>query len=183
MNYKSFMAVAVTSLSFALIAGCASAQGPVSPPYAVQDETVASADQVAIIDLIARMNQAIDANDYVSYAGFYTEDGVIDSGFGTPVTGRPAIVASLEQSAPFITNKRHVAANVVINGQGDLATAVYYLTVFERQAGLTLAGTALITDEFRRGSGGWQVVRHTTRMDPATLAAMSAAMAGAAAQP
>jgi hypothetical protein len=55
---------------------------------------------------------------------------------------------------------------------------MYYLTVFERQAGLTLAGTAFVTDEFRRGPNGWQVVRHTTRVDPATVKATQAAMSG-----
>ncbi len=148
------------------------------PAYHTQSTAMPVADQIAILDLIARMNQSIDANDYAAYALFYTEDGVIDSGFGPATKGRAAIVESLNQSAPFITNKRHVAANVVINGSGQAATAVYYLTVFERQTGLTIAGTALITDELRRGKDGWHVVRHTTRMDPATVQAMRAAMGG-----
>lgn len=149
---------------------------PLDPVYAIPSASPAVADQFAIIDLISRMNHCVDANDYEAYALFYAEDGVIDSGFGPPTVGRDAIVASLNQSAPFITNKRHVASNVVINGMGQSATAVYYLTVLERQTGLTIAGTALITDDFHRGSNGWLVVRHTTRMDPATVQAMSAAM-------
>lgn len=148
--------------------------------YAVQSASPGVADQLAILDLISRMNQSIDANDYEAYALFYAEDGVIDSGFGPPTTGRAAIVASLNQSAPFITNKRHLASNVVINGAGETATAIYYLTVLERQTSLTIAGTAMITDEFQRGAAGWEVVRHTTRMDPATVQAMSVAMAGGA---
>ena len=46
-------------------------------------------------DIIARMNQAIDANDYKAYAGFNAEDGYIDSGFGPLSRGSEAIVASL----------------------------------------------------------------------------------------
>lgn len=179
MKARLLSAIAA-ALALTLSGGCATAQIAPPPAYLPQASAPSVADQVAIADLIARMNQSIDANDYTSYAEFYAEGGVIDSGFGPPVTGRPAIVASLEQSAPFITNKRHVAANIVMNGNMETVTAVYYLTVFERQAGLTLAGTALITDEFERSATGWQVVRHTTRMDPATLAAMSAAMAGSA---
>jgi len=150
---------------------------PHAPPHAPQARAVAAADLLAIHDLIARMNMAIDANDYAAYAAFYAPDGVIDSGFGPPTTGRAAILASLQQSAPFITNKRHVPGNIVINRSAQGLTAVYYLTVFERQTGLTLAGTALITDEFKRNAASaWQVVRHTTRMDPATVRAMSEAM-------
>lgn len=144
--------------------------------YLPANATVPPATQTVIIDLIARMNQAIDANDYETYATFYSEDGVIDSGFGPATQGRAAIVASLQQSAPFITNKRHVAANIVLNGTANRVTATYYLTVFERASGLTLAGTALITDTFVKQSGRWQVERHITRMDPATLQAMQAAM-------
>jgi ketosteroid isomerase-like protein len=144
--------------------------------YAPANATVPAAVQPIIIDIIARMNQAIDANDYETYAAFYAEDGAIDSGFGPLTQGRAAIVASLQQSAPFITNKRHVASNIVLNGTASQVTAVYYLTVFERVSGLTIAGTAVITDTFVRRSGRWQVTRHVTRMDPATLQAMSAAM-------
>ena len=74
--------------------------------------------------------------------------------------------------ASVITGKWHVAGNIVIHGGGDTATAVYFLIVLERLTGLTLAGTAVITDTFQRVERGWQVMRHRTRMDPATLEAM-----------
>jgi uncharacterized protein (TIGR02246 family) len=151
--------------------------------YAPSRAVVESSAHVAITDIIGRMNHAIDANDYETYAAFYADDGYIDSGFGPLSRGRAEIVASLEQSAPFITNKRHVASNIVINGAGDRYTAVYYLTVFERVAGLTLAGTALITDTFVRRNGRWAVASHQTRMDPATLNAMQSAMRAPTSKP
>jgi ketosteroid isomerase-like protein len=129
-------------------------------------------DVKAIEQIIARMNHAIDIEDYALYARFYAADGVIDSGFGEPVTGQAAIVASLEKARPLIRNKRHVPGAVVLSGAGNEAVATYYLTVFEREAGLTLAGTALITDTFRKVGERWLVTRHTTRMDPATLRAL-----------
>jgi ketosteroid isomerase-like protein len=141
-----------------------------SPAFISEASHVEPADQMAILDVIARMNHAIDVNDYPLYASFYTEDGVIDSGFGPPSVGRAAVIASLNQSAPFITNKRHVVGNPVISGSGDTAKVTYYLVVYERQSGLNLAGTAVITDSLRR------VATHTAHIDPATLAAMQAAM-------
>lgn len=146
--------------------------------YVTAESTPAPEDQVAVAAIIARMNHAVDLDDYPLYASLYAADGVIDSGFGEPVAGHDAIVASLEQSAPSITNTRHAATNIVLHGSGDAATAVHYLLVFERAAGLTLAGTPVITDTFARGEDGWHVTRHQTRMDPATLAAMQQADAG-----
>lgn len=167
------------------LASPASAQTPpaaATPFYAPSTARISAADSAQIIDVIGRMNQAIDASDYPTYALLYTENGSIDSGFGPLVVGRSAIVASLNQSAPFITNKRHFASNIIVQGDGQTATAVYYLTVLERAASLSLAGTAVITDVFRKTGDVWAVTSHTTRMDPATLRAMSAAMGSAGAQ-
>ncbi|MDX2233497.1 MAG: nuclear transport factor 2 family protein [Hyphomonadaceae bacterium] len=170
----------VFALSLCMMVGVAQTSAlsaaPGASDYAPrqQDERIRPDDAHAIMDMIARMNGAIDTNDYPLYASFYSEDGVIDSGFGPPVSGRPAIIASLEASAPFITNKRHAAANIVLDRRGDAIVATYYLTVFERQTALAIAGTALIVDEFRRVGRDWRVARHTTRMDPATIAAMTA---------
>ncbi len=163
----------------AAIAGPLQAQtaGP-DPAYITEANRLPAEDVTTILDVISRMNHAIDVNDYALYASFYATDGVIDSGFGPPSVGAEAIVASLEMSAPFITNKRHVIGNPVVSGSGDEAKVTYYLIVFERQTGLTLSGTAVITDTLRREGGVWRVATHTTRMDPATLAAVQAAMSG-----
>ncbi len=164
-----------------MTAPSAMAQTPTAGAYAPTSRTqaVRAEDAVAIADVIARMNGAIDTNDYPLYASYYLPDGVIDSGFGPPVSGHAAIIASLEASAPFITNKRHAAANIVLNRQGRDIVATYYLTVFDRASSVSVAGTALIVDEFRKVDGVWRVVRHTTRMDPATIAAMMASQPAA----
>lgn len=175
------LAGALFGLGAMMSANAALAQQSNSPPsaaYISEPNGINAADQMAILDVIARMNHAIDVNDYPLYASFYTADGMIDSGFGPPSVGAAAIVATLQQSAPFITNKRHVVGNPVISGAGDEAKVTYYLVVYERQSGLNLAGTALITDTLRHVNGMWRVATHTTRMDPATLAAMQAAMSG-----
>ncbi|MDX2237106.1 MAG: nuclear transport factor 2 family protein [Hyphomonadaceae bacterium] len=167
--------------AWAMASTGALAQTPGAGAYAhpTRAQAVRADDALAIVDVIARMNGAIDTNDYPLYASHYTTDGVIDSGFGPPVSGHAAIIASLEASAPFITNKRHAAANIVLSRQGRDIVATYYLTVFERASSVSVAGTALIVDEFRNVDGVWRVVRHTTRMDPATIAAMMASQPAA----
>jgi ketosteroid isomerase-like protein len=167
-------ALARLALAAALVGGPALAQDEAGDAhaYVTAESALSAEDEAAIAGLVARMNHAIDVEDYALYASFYTEDGLIDSGFGEPAQGQAAVEAAVAASAPFITNKRHVAGNLVIHGAGDAAEVVYYLTVFERAAGLELAGTAVITDTMRRTADGWRVTRHQTRMDPATLAAM-----------
>lgn len=171
------MTLLAATLSMATLAApnLAHASSPTAPKT-MHIKAIKSEDHLAIIDLIARMNLAVDGEDYAGYANYYTEDGQLDSGFGPVMVGHAAIKGVLEKSAPFITNKRHVASNITLERNGNGITATYYLTVFERVASLTLAGTALVTDEFRYGPKGWKVVRHTTRMDPATLKAMQSAM-------
>lgn len=169
---KSLITFAAIALCSLCVAMPTLAETQPEAAYVTAASTLSVEDEVRISSIIARMNHAVDLADYPLYASFYAADGVIDSGFGPPVAGREAIVASLVQSAPFITGKRHAASNIVISGEGDQAVAVYYLIVFERLKGLTLAGTAVITDTFARSPDGWQVVRHQTRIDPATIAAM-----------
>ena len=147
--------------------------------YVTGESRLSVADELAIRQVIARTNHCIDAADYELYLTFFTDDIVMDSGFGAPVVGKEGVLAMLEMSRPLITNKRHVAGNVVINGQGNQAQVVTYLMVFERSASISLVGTSVITDQFVKKDGRWLISRHDTRMDPATKAAVQAMMQSA----
>jgi hypothetical protein len=91
-------------------------------------------------------------------------------------TGRDEIAAALEQSRPFIINKRHAAVNLLISGAGDEAVVTSYLIVFERAASLAYVGSAINIDTMRRQDNKWIVIQHDSELDPATLAAMQVAM-------
>ncbi len=136
---------------------------------------LAVAEDLAIRQVIARANQALDLADYDLYASFFAEDAVFTSGFGDS-TGRAEIAAAMEASRSFITDKRHVSANYVINGEGDEAVVTTYLIVFEREADLSFVGSAINVDTMRRTPDGWLIARHDSTLDPATQRAMSAAL-------
>ncbi|QUJ75256.1 nuclear transport factor 2 family protein [Sulfitobacter albidus] len=151
-------------------------------PVAAQDKSQLTAtnalpaeDDLAVRQVIARANQALDTGDYELYASFYTEDAVFTSGFGS-TEGREAIIAAMEASRPFITNKRHVSGNYVVNGEGDTAVVSTYLIVFERETDLTYVGSALNVDTLVRTDAGWKIQRHESTLDPATERAMNALM-------
>lgn len=149
-----------------------------STAYITAENDLAVADELAIRQVIARLNHALDNADYSLYSSFFSKNAVFDTAFGK-AEGPEQVAAALEASRPFITNKRHVATNLVISGSGHQAKVASYLTVFERAASLSYVGSAVNFDTLAKEDGQWLVVHHETEMDPATVAAMQAMMAGA----
>lgn len=125
--------------------------------------------QLEIADILARMNFAIDREDYDEYLTFFAKDFVFDSGFGEPMTDEASVRAFLEenQASGFIVGKRHVMSNLMMVQSGNRVFAQYYLSVFEREQTPAVVATAFIVDEFEQQDGEWRVVRHVTTVDPA----------------
>lgn len=135
--------------------------------YIVAENNLTPQDEAQLRQVIARLNHALDAADYPMYGSFFADDGVFVSGFGN-ATGPDEVAGALQQVAPFITNKRHIAGNLVISGSGDEAVVTSYLIVFEREADLSYVGSAVNVDTFRKIDGVWKVMRHDSTLDPAT---------------
>ncbi|MGL4238262.1 nuclear transport factor 2 family protein [Tabrizicola sp.] len=159
----------LTTLAAAIVAvsSLSSASAQENTAYIAEPYTVSVADDLAARQVIARLNHALDAADYPLYASFFAEDGVFESDFGDAV-GPEQVAAALEQVRPFITNRRHVAANHVINRDGDQLVVTTYLIVFERVAALEYVGSAVNVDTLEQRDGQWKVVRHASTLDPAT---------------
>jgi ketosteroid isomerase-like protein len=136
---------------------------------------ISASDDLAIRQIIARLNHSLDAADYKAYSNHFASDAVFATTFGNAI-GPEKIVAALEQSRPFITGKRHIATNLVISSSGNRAIVTSYLTVFERETSLAYLGSAINIDTLEKRGGKWLVVKHETEMDPATLAAIKAVM-------
>ena len=143
--------------------------------YISAEHRLSAQDEMAIRQVISRLNHALDAADYDIYGSFFAKDGVFVSGFGDAV-GPKAVATALVQVAPLIANKRHVAANLVISGHRKRAVVTSYLVVFERASGLHFVGSAVNVDTLERRGGAWKVVRHDSTLDPATQKAINAVM-------
>lgn len=143
--------------------------------YITAENTISAEDDAELRQVIARLNHALDAADYTMYGSFFAEDGVFVSDFGNAI-GPEAIATALEQVAPFIINKRHIAANLVISGSGDDAVVTSYLIVFEREKNLSFVGSAVNVDIMKRRNRVWQVARHSSTLDPATAKAIQSQM-------
>jgi ketosteroid isomerase-like protein len=168
----SVAAIMLASASLCSVPALAQGQ-----PNYLAEYRISVADDLAIRQIIARLNQSLDAADYKAYGSHFSSDAIFVTTFGNAI-GPEKIMAAMEQSRPFITGKRHVATNLVISGSGNKAIVTSYLTVYERVTSLAYLGSAVNIDTLEKRGGKWQVVKHETEMDPATLAAIKAAMGG-----
>ena len=132
---------------------------------------VTAEDDLAVRQIIARLNLSVDLSDYTTYASFFSDDALFETAFGR-AKGRTEITAALTASAPYISGKRHVPSNIVINGDAKQIVATSYLTVYEATTGLNYLGSAVNVDTMEKRNGKWVVVKHQTYMDKATAAAM-----------
>jgi ketosteroid isomerase-like protein len=64
------------------------------------------------------------------------------------------------------TLKRHLAPNLRISGDGDVAEVSYVLLVVEGEERPAVGATALIRDEMRKSEGRWLISRHHIGVDP-----------------
>lgn len=124
-------------------------------------------DELAIRQLIARYNHAIDSGDGPAYAAAFTDDGVLDVG-DFVVTGRDALYAFAESFAVTVRAPRHIASNLVIEGDGDRAELRAYVQLYSldgtppRQE---VRASGIYTDTLVKEDGGWRFVRRTFAND------------------
>ncbi len=143
--------------------------------YLTAPNEMSAENELTVRGIVARLNHALDAADYQLYSSFFSEDATFISDFGS-ADGREGVAAAMEQSRPFITDKRHVTANFVVSGDDERAVVTTYLVVFERAAGLDFLGSSVNVDTLENREGKWVVVRHDSALDPATKKAIEAAM-------
>jgi uncharacterized protein (TIGR02246 family) len=148
-----------------LSAGCLAVMaGPVAAQSSYAE------DRALIEDLQARYLFGLDFRDPEAYAATFTEDGVLDYGAGK-LQGRDAIAAFVENSRASAEQQRaddtsglrpaagrHNISNIVIEIEGDRATATAYWFHMgndnpERSAQLNSFGH--YEDELRKVNGEW----------------------------
>jgi hypothetical protein len=125
-------------------------------------------DHVAITQLYAKYNHAIDSGNGAGWAGTFSEDGTFSSASGT-FTGT-------EQLAGFATGfaanlkARHWTNNLVIEGDGKKATGSCYLLLYRltpgQQPPASLLVTAIYNDELAKSAdGSWRFTKRTVTGD------------------
>ncbi len=158
-------------------ASAATASAPAAPPAAkpALSPTRALADRLAIEDLLARYEWALDAGDAQGYGALFAEDGVITSNFANP-NGRAAIVKMIVDLKARMGTARpagapegvanpiliqHILSNIVIDLHGDTADAKSTWTEIWNPKGPSLEVRAAghYEDKLVRKGGKWWFAR------------------------
>lgn len=116
------------------------------------------ADIIAIEQLAARYNYAIDGRDADAWAGTFVEDGVFAA--AGAVRGSEALRAFVRSRTGV---SRHYISNPAIEVHGDTATMRVYL---ELVRGREIALTGHYDDTLRRVDGEWRFVSRHVTVDP-----------------
>ncbi len=124
-------------------------------------------DQLAIRDLAARYNHAIDGGDGATYADTFVDDGVLDAG-ELCVEGRTALEQFGSSFAGTVRAPRHIATSLIIDGDDDHAELRAYVQMFAMvgeppRHEVTASGTYL--DALVKVDGAWRFVRRTFTID------------------
>ncbi|MEX2031233.1 MAG: nuclear transport factor 2 family protein [Dehalococcoidia bacterium] len=109
-------------------------------------------DRLAIQDLAARYNTAIDSGNGDAWAATFTPDGTFESG-GRTHQGTDALATFANGFAERMAGARHWNNNLVIEGDGDQATLGCYLLLMKGGQVLT---SARYEDTLRRVDGAWR---------------------------
>ena len=124
-------------------------------------------DQLAIRDLAARYNHAIDGGDGAAYADTFVDDGALDAG-QLCVEGRAALEQFGSSFAGTVRAPRHIATSLIIDGDDDHAELRAYVQMFAMvgeppRHEVTASGT--YRDALVKVDGAWRFVRRTFTID------------------
>jgi ketosteroid isomerase-like protein len=121
-------------------------------------------DRQEIRDLTCRYNDSFDSADAAAWVGTFTEDGVFESRVGGRVEGRAALLEWFDKR-PHHTI--HATTDALVEGDGDTATQVCTVIVFERldDGGAYLRSVGRYSDRLRRTPDGWRF----TYRNPVTM--------------
>ncbi|MEI2698524.1 MAG: nuclear transport factor 2 family protein [Microthrixaceae bacterium] len=128
-------------------------------------------DIVALQQLYARYNHLIDAGDGEKWAALFVEDGTLDTGMGFTVEGNPAARIEFAAGVPvMMPGGRHIATNVLVDGDGDEASGAAYLQLWvadDENGGFKILVSGIYRDTLRRQGGSWKFVTRVLEPDTA----------------
>ena len=120
-------------------------------------------DQLDITELMARYNHAIDSSQAEAWADTFTDDAVFEGSAGA-VSGREELLAFV-RGRDQSNRIRHWNNNVLIDGDGDDATAKVYLVTFDVSGPPTIRVSGVYHDTLKRVDGQWKFTHRKVHSD------------------
>jgi uncharacterized protein (TIGR02246 family) len=125
--------------------------------------TLSAADQLAILEVITRADEAASLRDADGYVALFAPDAVLDGTQGRHA-GREALRASVGPIwAAEGPATLHLTLNPVIEPgpSDDQAVARSVLLIIDPAPPPAIRAAAAITQELRRTEGAWSITRRT----------------------
>ena len=123
-------------------------------------------DQLAIRELTARYNYAIDEGRVDDWVATFVPDGTFESTALGTFTGAEALRGFAEGYSAAFTG-RHCTTDFVVEVDGDDARQRCYLILVNNAATPVVGVTAVYEDELRRTPHGWRFVHRKVVPDTA----------------
>lgn len=124
-----------------------------------------SDDRLAILDLAARYNHAIDGADIDTWIACWTPDAHFEPPGKAVFDGPDGLREFAQGHIAQSPNTRHWNANQVIDGDGDTATMSCYLNFFGVKGGPQLLAAGTYQDTLRKLDGDWLFATRKVRID------------------
>ena len=121
-------------------------------------------DTLAILQLYARYNTAIDTGDGKAFGDCFVADGIFEPGHGR-VEGQEAIGEFAVQTHESMPLMRHNATNIVVEGEGSSASGSAFLIGYLAGAEYKVIVTGRYSDSLTKTDGGWRFTERLFSMD------------------
>jgi uncharacterized protein (TIGR02246 family) len=124
--------------------------------------TLGADDQLAIQQVIIGYCHAVDSGDGDAVAALFEDDASLGVGLPDPIVGKEAIRQLGGSVASMVPGVRHVTTNVMVDGDGDAATARSYVRVFTTVGGAAetkLVASGIYSDALRKAGGTWRIAK------------------------
>ena len=123
-------------------------------------------DERAVVDLLTRYGFGVDSDEADATADMYAEDCTVEVDGNTAMRGRADVAAMVRgsQHQSLLPRCAHQMGPFSVRIDGDTATATGYGRVYLRtDDGFRVWRVSAGRWELRRGAGGWEVTRRSTR--------------------
>ncbi len=127
---------------------------------------LATEDMLAIQQLYARYNHAIDSGDATGWAACFTAGGTFASGASGSFTGTEQLTTFAQGFASRL-KARHWTNNLIIEADGEGATGTCYLMLLRLQEGspASVLTTGIYRDSIVRDGGAWKFASRSVTPD------------------
>jgi hypothetical protein len=126
--------------------------------------TLSTDDKIDILQLYSRYSTAIDTGDGADFGACFVPNGILDNGLNI-LEGQEAIGGFAEQTHSAMPGMRHNALNIVIDGDGECATASAFLIGYLVDGGYKVIVTGRYADELSKQEGDWRFSNRVFKMD------------------